>query len=69
MIGIKKLWKIAGAVDGLLLYNLNASEQILNLTTFQIFKFQGFGSKGKRVLFICRKDILDAFILFTTDLI
>ena len=32
-MGVKKLWKIAGTVDGLL-YNLNASEQILNLTIF-----------------------------------
>ena len=36
-VGVKKLWKIAGIVDGLL-YNLNASEQILNLTIFSNFK-------------------------------
>ena len=38
VVGVKKkLWKIAGIVDGLL-YNLNASEQTLNLTTFSYFK-------------------------------
>jgi len=36
-LGVKKLWKIAGIVDGLF-YNLNASEQILNLTIFSNFK-------------------------------
>ena len=37
VVGVKKIWKIAGTVDGLL-YSLNDSEQILNLTTFSNFK-------------------------------
>ena len=34
VVGVKKLWKIAGTVDGLL-YNLNVSEQILSLINFK----------------------------------
>jgi len=45
MSHLKKLWKIAGTVDGLL-YNLNASEQILNLTIFSNFQISNFNIRS-----------------------